>query len=85
VGPSGKWSAAYGGGRLDFNLMYLNRDWFAHGATEAVDRLIIHEFGHEFDDNHVSSKYHDGLTVLAAKLKVAVLADARWFRRFTGN
>lgn len=81
-GPSGTWHAAYGGRRIDFNLRYLNREWFAHGATPEVDRLIIHEFGHEYAENHLSKEYHAALCRLGAKLKSEALKDVRWFRRF---
>ena len=81
-GPSGAWNAAYGGRTLDFNLLYLKKDWFFHGATLEVDRLLIHEFGHEYAENHLSKEYHDALCKLGAKLKAAVIAEPRWFKKY---
>jgi hypothetical protein len=81
-GPSGPWSAAYGGGQLDFNLKYLNRDWFARGVVIETDRLLIHEFAHEYEEFHTKDEYHRACCRLGAKLKEAALADPRWFRRF---
>jgi hypothetical protein len=40
--------ACYGKGRLDFNLFRLGHKWFEQGVTEDVDRLLIHEFGHQY-------------------------------------
>lgn len=39
--------ACYGAGRLDLNLLHLGDCWFERGASEDVDRLLIHEFGHQ--------------------------------------
>jgi hypothetical protein len=48
--------ACYGSGRLDFNLTRLGRKWFEQGITEDVDRLLIHEFGHEYSADHLSAE-----------------------------
>lgn len=84
---SGKpWGACYGRGlgqsRFHYNVAKLGKDWFAHGVTEEVDDLIIHELGHEFESNHLSEKYYDALTMIGAKLKAAVMADIKWFKKF---
>ena len=50
-------SASYGpGGELVFNKFRLGADWFEHGITEGVVRLLIHEFGHEYSPDHLSAQ-----------------------------
>jgi hypothetical protein len=43
--------------------------WFEQGVTEEVDRLLIHEFGHQYSGDHLSEEYHDALCLLGARLK----------------
>jgi len=69
VNTTNNFSACYGGGRLDFNLLRLGHKWFEQGATEEVDRLLLHELGHHFSGDHLSEEYHDGLCRLGAALK----------------
>ena len=57
--------ACYGKGRLDFNLLRLGHKWFEQGVTEDVDRLLIHEFGHQYTGDHLSEDYHEALCRLA--------------------
>jgi hypothetical protein len=62
-------AASYGsGGELVFNKFRLGADWFEHGITEDVVRLLIHEFGHEYSPDHLSAEYHEGLCRIGAKL-----------------
>lgn len=77
-----RWAAAYGPGHLDFNVWVLGKKWFDQGATVAVDDLLIHEFGHEYEMNHLSENYYDALTKLGAKLKAAALREPLWFLQF---
>jgi len=74
--------ACYGSGRLDFNLTRLGRKWFEPGISEDVDRLLIHEFGHEFSGDHLSSEYHEALCRLGARLKRLALEKPEELRRF---
>lgn len=62
-------AACYGHGRLDLNLFRLGHKWFEQGATEEVDRLLLHEFGHQYSGDHLSEEYHDALCSLGARLK----------------
>jgi len=55
-------------GVLDFNKSRLGADWFEQGITEDVVRLLIHEFGHEYSPDHLSSQYHEALCRIGAKL-----------------
>ncbi len=74
--------AAYGFGRLDFNLLRLGHRWFEQGATEDVDRLLIHEFGHQYSADHLSEEYHEALCRLGAGLKKLALEKPEELRRF---
>ncbi len=82
VSTPNHFTACYGPGRLDFNLLRLSRKWFDQGVTEQVDELLIHEFGHHFSGDHLSSAYHDALCRLGAKLKRLALQKSEAFRRF---
>jgi hypothetical protein len=61
--------ASYGpGGELVFNKFRLGADWFEQDVTEEVVRLLIHEFGHQYSGDHLSSQYHEALCRIGAKL-----------------
>lgn len=60
--------AAYGGRGLVFFLKALGREWFETASRHDVDALLIHEFGHHFESNHLSESYHEALCSLGAKL-----------------
>jgi hypothetical protein len=66
-------SATYGPtGTLVFNVGRLGRAFFDRpDAVEILD-LLVHEFGHEYASNHLSSEYHDALTKIAGRLALAV-------------
>lgn len=68
------------GGDLHFNLFRLGHAWFEQGITEEVDRLVIHEFGHQYSSDHLSEEYHEALCLLGAKLKKLALAKPEAFR-----
>jgi hypothetical protein len=74
--------ACYGRKRLDLNLVRLGHKWFEQGATEDVDRLLIHEFGHEASGDHLSEDYHDALCRLGAGMKRLALEKPEELRRF---
>lgn len=88
-GGGNRWGACYGRGHLsgtswfDYNVFTLGRAWFDNGVNEEVDKLILHEFGHQFESNHLDHDYHNALCALGAKLKREVLADPKWFRQFS--
>lgn len=75
-------NATYGDGGLIFNLGRLGHAFFNSGPTVEVDRLIIHEFGHEFESNHLSEEYHDALCKLGAKLTDLARNDPGFFHEF---
>jgi hypothetical protein len=74
--------ACYGSRRLDLNLFRLGHRWFEQGATEDVDALLIHEFGHEYSGDHLSEEYHDALCKLGARLKRLALERPEAMREF---
>ncbi len=82
VRTTNNFAACYGHGRLDLNLSRLGRRWFEQGATEEVDRLLIHEFGHQYSGDHLSTGYHDALCRLGAKLKRLALEKPELFKQF---
>ncbi len=62
-------AASYGpSGELVFNKFRLGTEWFERGVTDDVVHLLIHEFGHEFSPDHLSSEYHEALCNIGAKL-----------------
>jgi hypothetical protein len=73
VHTTNNFAACYGSGRLDFNLLRLGHKWFEQWATEEVDCLLIHEFGHEASGDHLSEEYHEALCKLGAGLKKLAL------------
>lgn len=82
VHTTNNFAACYGNGRLDFNLLRLGHKWFDQGATEEVDRLLIHEFGHEYSGDHLSEDYHDALCRLGAGLKRLALEKPEELKQF---
>lgn len=73
------WPAAtYGRGLLTFNLGKLGHRWF-EGPLEPINALLVHEFGHHYSGNHLSSEYHDALTMLAGKMVTLALEKPQLF------
>ena len=69
--------AAYGKtSGLVLNVFRLGHAWFktaASGSLDELHELLIHELGHEYSGDHLSSEYHDALCRLGAKLtRIAV-------------
>lgn len=66
------YAATYGrGGELIVNLGRLGHRFFdAQGRDADIARaqLLVHEFGHEFSSDHLSSEYHDALCRIGARL-----------------
>ncbi len=82
VHTTNNFAACYGAGRLDFNLLRLGHAWFEQGATEDVDRLLIHEFGHQYSGDHLSEDYHEALCLLGAGMKRLALEKTDEVRQF---
>jgi hypothetical protein len=76
-------SATYGNGSLTFNLGRLGHEFFNYGPTLPLNRLLIHEFGHETESNHLDEKYHEALCSLGASLAGLALTKPGFFADFT--
>ena len=74
--------ACYGKGQVHFNVQHLGSKWFEQGANEIVDRLLIHEFGHQYSGDHLSDAYHEALCRLGAGIKRLSLEKPDELRRF---
>jgi len=62
-------AASYGpDGVLILNKLRLGSAWFEQGITDSVVHLIIHEFGHQYSGDHLSSEYHEALCHIGATL-----------------
>ena len=51
--PGWPYGATYGKGRLVFNLARCGRAFFEHGITDDVNELLIHEYGHHYEGDHL--------------------------------
>jgi hypothetical protein len=79
--PGVFWAANFGMGSLCLNYSKLGKAWFAEpNREERVLDLLVHEFGHHYGSDHLSEKYHDGLTKLAARLANLALDEPEFFR-----
>ncbi len=67
--------AAYGGRRLILNLGRLGHAWFERKDLAEINKLLIHEFGHEYCMNHLDATYHDSLCELGGKLTLLALVE----------
>lgn len=52
-------------GILTLNIGRLGHRWFQAGISREVIDLLIHEFGHHYESDHLSRRYLDALTMLA--------------------
>lgn len=73
-------NAAYGDGLLYLNYAKLGRAWFAAEASEAVNRLLIHEYAHEYSADHLSHEYHEAICRVAAKMTDLALCHPELFQ-----
>jgi hypothetical protein len=81
VHSTGNFAACYGPGKLDFNVFRLGYAWFEKGVTEATE-LLIHEYGHQYSDDHLSEAYHEALCRLGARLLQVALDKPEAFRKW---
>jgi hypothetical protein len=66
-------AAAYGDRGLILNQGRLGKAWFRDSADEKHLDLLLHEFGHEYSSDHLSSQYYKALTRLGGKLAMVAL------------
>jgi hypothetical protein len=72
-------SATYGPGSLTFNVARLGHKFFDNGITDQVIDLLIHEYGHHYESDHLSREYNDALTKLGAKMTRLALDFPEFF------
>lgn len=79
--PSVGWAANFGPtSGLCLNYAKLGKRWFAQpNRAEEVLNLLVHEFGHFHSLDHLSEKYHDSLTEMAARMCNLALDDPGFF------
>jgi hypothetical protein len=66
--PTIRWGANYGGRRLCVNVGRLGHAFFDRGNEKSQLSLMIHEYGHEYESNHLSSDYHEAICSIGSKL-----------------
>jgi hypothetical protein len=64
-------AAQWGGGKLRphlwFNVTELGESFFEDPMADKVIELVLHEFAHHVEGNHLSARYHDALCRLGAR------------------
>lgn len=70
--PQWPFAACYGRGEMTLNRGRLGRKWFEGPLNEGVLALVLHELAHHYEGDHLSSKYHDAICHLGARLALAV-------------
>jgi len=74
--------ADYKRGRLRLNVGRLGKGWFQLGITIKVDALLIHEFAHHYESDHLSERYYDACCSLGACLKRLAVERPEFFAPF---
>lgn len=82
----GHYAACFGDGCLQFNVARLGKAWFDKSPLdEAVLQLLIHEFGHHYEMDHLSEGYHDALCKLGARLGRLALDEPAFFAKWRAS
>jgi len=71
-----------GSSRLDLNLKRLGHRWFdtwQENLGDVID-LVLHEFAHHFESNHLDEQYHKALSRLGGQTAVLALENKKLFR-----
>lgn len=68
--------AAYGRNSLHINAN-LGNTWFRESNFEKQVSLLLHEFAHYYDTNHLSGGFHEAICNLGAKLAIQLGAERR--------
>jgi len=76
------YGACFGDQGLVFNLGRLGHKFFNAGITDELNALLIHEFGHHIQMNHLDKRFHDALCKLGAKLARLALTKPEFFKRW---
>lgn len=56
-------------GELMFNISRLGLEWFENGITDEVVELLLHEFAHSVEKNHLSDRFADTIARFGAKMR----------------
>lgn len=67
---------------LRFNVAHLGEEWFRVLSEDGVARvadLLVHEFAHFYESNHLSDRYHEATTKLAGKIAALSLTEPGFF------
>lgn len=78
-------AASFGHAHLTYNVGRLGWAFFNDGPTFEVDKLLIHELGHDEtygSGDHLSDSYHRGLCRVGAKLKQLSMIEPEQMRKF---
>jgi hypothetical protein len=70
--------ACYGDGELHVNVARLGKAFFSGTLHERIEKwsdLLIHEFAHEYESNHLSENYHNACTRLGGRLARLMLEE----------
>lgn len=77
-------AACYGHGSLDFCLKRLGHNffnnWNSQHGREALYSILIHEFAHEFESNHLSEGFYKALQKLGARMTKLALEEPEVFQ-----
>jgi Zn-dependent protease with chaperone function len=79
--PMASFAACYGGNTFTFNAGRLGFKWFDQGANDAVNALIIHELGHHYSGDHLSSAYYAALCEIGARLVRLAAEEPEFFKK----
>lgn len=75
-----RFAACYGSGDLKVNVTALGRPWFDAKASVSQLHLLIHEFAHDVEANHLDERYHEALAKFGAKFTRLALDEPEMFR-----
>lgn len=73
--------AAFGtAGVLFMSVRRLGHGWFDRVGSEQQVNILIHEFGHHVEGNHLDDRYHDALCMVGARIVRMAIDDPSVFR-----
>lgn len=70
--------ATYGDGHFTYNLGRLGHRFF-EGPIEAIFDLMVHECGHQYESDHLSTQYYHALTKVAGRMVRLALKEPTLF------
>jgi hypothetical protein len=67
AGPAAR--AMWGHKQIIFNLRHLGKNWPGTASQVDIDELLIHEFAHHYESDHLTDSYNKWTCKLGAKLR----------------